>query len=94
MFRKLIIKVKQKIRHWLGLGEMFIGVDVGYKSDTTIIIVSRLHGGHIKIIDIHPTDFKDLHSLIKELQMRYGISNRGVICDWPQGLGPIISKEV
>lgn len=86
MFKRLNIKLKRKIRKWLGLDDIFMGIDIGCNNETKIIIVSKLHGGHIKIIDIYPENFKHLRLLIDELQIKYGIHKSNVIYDKPVGM--------
>ena len=76
-------KIKQIIRRWLGLGNMFIGVDVGIKDETCVIICSKLNGGQIRICDIRFGNYTELKAFISEVQHRYGIPDRDVICDMP-----------
>lgn len=85
MLDTLIIKIKQRIRKWLGFGEMFIGVDVGIKDETCIIICSKLNNGQIRILDIRFGNYGELKEFIKEVQQRYGIPDRDIICDMPMG---------
>ncbi|MDD5458872.1 MAG: hypothetical protein PHF37_05740 [Phycisphaerae bacterium] len=77
--------LRQKIRKWLGLGEMFMGVDVGMKDNSCIIICSRLGGGRIKIIDVHYSDRFELEKEIKYLQAKYDIAKSQIIADMPYG---------
>lgn len=75
--------LKNKIRRWLGLGEMFIGVDVGIKDESCVVVVSRLRDGQVRIMDVRFGTIEELKRFVKTTQSRYGISNRGVIVDAP-----------
>lgn len=92
MVRKatIIQKLKNRVRRWLGLSDMFMGVDVGIKDESCIVIVSRLKGGQVRIIDCRLGNYVEIQRLVKELQARYGIYNRNVIVDRPLGYPPLI----
>lgn len=80
---KLSTKLKYLIRRWLGLGETFIGVDLGMRDQSAIVIVSRLNGGSVRIIDAYFDNQMDMERLVKELQQRYGVNARDVFRDYP-----------
>lgn len=90
MLDKIINKLKQRIRKWLGFGEMFIGIDVGIKDETCVIICSKLNGGQIKIEDIKFGSYTELKAFIREIQQRYGIPDKDIICDMPMGQRALI----
>lgn len=83
--RKYYIKVRNfirnKIRNWLGLGEMFIGVDVGLRDQSCIIICSRLNNGTIRIIDNYFPNLRELEHFVKECKQRYGVKDHNVFWD-------------
>jgi len=78
-------RLKRKIRKWLGLGEAFIGVDVGIHDQTCIVICSRLNNGVVRIIDTHFASYLELHSFIKEMQSRFAIRDTDIFWDAPRG---------
>jgi len=86
----LILKLKQKIRRWLGFGDMFIGVDVGIKCESCVIVVSKLNEGQIRIIDVKFGDYCELKSFIKQIQRRYAIPDRDIVCDMPMSYRPLL----
>jgi pentose-5-phosphate-3-epimerase len=59
-----------------------IGVDVHFRSQTQIMVISRLRDGYIKRIDLHFENFLELQRVIKELKERY--STDDVVCDAPR----------
>lgn len=80
---KLGCWLRRVVRRWLGLGEMFMGVDIGIHDQTTIIICSRLGDGRIKIIDTHFNSLRELESAMRDMQARYAISSRNILVDKP-----------
>ena len=80
------IRLVNKIRKWLGFDDMFIGVDVGIKDESCVIVVSRLKGGQIRIEDVRFGSYAELRSFIKLTQLRYGIQNRDIVIDKPMGV--------
>lgn len=80
-----IIKLKNRIRKWLGIGNMFMGVDVGIADDTTCVIVSKLNKGRVEIIDMHIGTASELKEFIQLCKSRYGILNRDIVMDTPIG---------
>lgn len=87
MPQKALIWFRGRVRKWLGLGEMFTGVDVGTHDQTTIVICSRLGDGRIKIIDTRFHSLRELESAIRDMQGRYGIHDSDIIADLPR-FGP------
>jgi len=49
-----------------------IGVDVGIKDQTAIVIATKLNGGYVKIIDTRLGTYEELKCLISEMELRYG----------------------
>ena len=84
--KKFILKLKRAIRKWLGLGESFIGVDMGYRDQSCIVVVSRLNNGQVRIIDSRFESIAEMERLIRDLQQRYGISERETFRDYPAGM--------
>ena len=83
--RKYSMKLKRLIRRWLGLGEAFIGVDVGIRDQSCIVVVSRLNNGAVRIIDCRFESIREMENLIRVLQQRYGVSDRDTITDMLMG---------
>jgi hypothetical protein len=85
--KKLIWKLRNRIRRWLGIGELFMGVDISgnQRDQSAIVIVSRLRGGSVRIIDTHFPSIGEVDRLVKELQHRYGISYKDIYLDAPTG---------
>ena len=85
---KLAIKIKRAVRKWLGLGEAFMGVDMAASSrdQSCIVIVSRLNGGTVRIIDCRFVSVRDIEHLVQSLQQHYGIPNGAINWDIPPGL--------
>lgn len=84
--KKLIMKLKRGIRKWLGLGESFIGVDMGYRDQSCIVVVSRLNNGQVRIIDCRFESMVEMEHLVHDIQQRYGISERETFRDYPAGM--------
>ena len=78
-------KLRQYIRKWLGLDDIYMGVDIGHKDRSSIIIMSKSGSGIIKVVDCEFGSIMDVERLAHELQLRYGISNRNVFKDYPSG---------
>jgi hypothetical protein len=91
-------KLKERILKWLGIPYIFkdlqrldrithdlvsIGVDVQYKEQSTIIILSHLNGGQVRQIPAHFKDLAELEQLIKGLKCQYNTSRD--IWDMPFG---------
>ena len=75
--------IKNKIRKWLGLSEMFMGVDLGYRDESCIIICSRLKGGQVRIIDTRFGNYTEMEKKVKILQAQYSIADNNVTIDKP-----------
>lgn len=88
--QKISLYLVRKIRKWLGLSDVFMGVDVGIKDESCIIVVSKLKGGQIRIEDVRFGNYQELRAFIKLTQYRYGIQNRDIVCDMPVGLQSLI----
>ena len=81
-------KIKNVIRKWLGFDEMFMGIDIGGgKTQSAIVIVSRLNGGQVRIIDSHFKSMSEVKEVVSSLRERYGISRRDSYIDYPYGMG-------
>lgn len=52
-----------------------IGVDISMKSPSTIIVVSKIHGGQIRIIDANFETMDELRNFVEETKKRYGIKS-------------------
>jgi len=85
-YRELISRLKNRIRKWLGFDDMFIGVDVGLKDESCVILVSRQKGGQIRIIDARFGNYAELNAFVKQTQARYGIPNNSVVWDVPYSM--------
>ena len=71
--------IKKPIKKWLGIDKlekgMFMGVDVGYRTSSTVIITSHVAGGQIRIIDLRKNlTINELNELVKVLREKYKIS--------------------
>jgi len=86
LYRQLINKLKNRIRKWLGLGDMFIGVDVGLTDESCVIVVSRYKHGQIRIMDVRFGSYTELDAFVKQTQARYGIPNNAVVWDVPPAM--------
>lgn len=88
-------KLRNIIRRWLGLGELFMGVDISgsQKDQSTIVIVSRLNGGSVRIISSYFGSIQEIENLTKELKNRYGISYQNIYEDWPLGMSKNFTKN-
>ncbi len=84
--KRLSMKLKRLVRRWLGLGEAFIGVDVGVRDQSCVVVVSRLNNGAVRIIDCRFESVREIESLVRSLQQRYGISSRDTFADVPMGM--------
>lgn len=80
------IKLRQVARKWLGLDESFMGVDLGFRDQSCIVIISRLKDGQVRIIDARFDSVLEIEHLVRELQYRYGIPDRNVFRDYPPGI--------
>lgn len=78
--------LRNLIRKWLGFDNMFIGVDIGIKDESCVIIVSRLKGGQIRIMDMRFGDIKELKYFIRSVQRHYAIPDKNIISDTPLGM--------
>ncbi len=62
-----------------------IGIDVNVMHDpTTIVIISKLNGGQVKIIETGINDQRHLRSVIEQVEAMYGNNNK--VYDMPRGL--------
>lgn len=84
--KRIKIWIVNKLRGWLGFDKMFMGVDVGIKDESCVIICSKLGEGEIRIEDVRFGSIKELEFFIKRTQARYGILNRDVIIDKPRSM--------
>ncbi len=85
MIRKFRLWLVRLIRRWLGLGESFIGIDLGMH-EATIVIVSRLKDGQVRIIDTKFNNYREFEEVVHRLQRQYGIRNHEVFVDRPRGI--------
>lgn len=83
--KKLINKIRLAIRRWLGLEEIFMGVDMGYRDESCIVIMSRQNNGIVKIIDARFGSQIEVERFVKECQARYGIPQKNTFWDVPYG---------
>jgi len=86
--KKFMMKLKWKIRKWLGLGETFIGVDMAasHRDQSCVVVVSRLNNGSVRIIDCKFENVLEMNRLVRYLQQRYGVSSRETFADMPPGM--------
>ena len=84
--KKFSMKLKRLVRRWLGLGESFIGVDMGYRDQSCVVVVSRLNNGAVRIIDCRFESVREMENLVRVLQQRYGIPNKSTFVDMPHGM--------
>ena len=49
--QRFINKPKKAIRKWFGLGDIFIGVDIGIKDESCAMVVLKQKGGQIRILE-------------------------------------------
>ena len=86
--QKFIMRLRWKIRKWLGLGEIFIGVDmaVSRRDQSCVVVISRLNGGSVRIIDCQFENVHEMNRLVRELQQRYGVSSKETFVDMPPGM--------
>lgn len=85
---KINMWLKSKIRKWLGLGEAFIGVDVGVRDESCIVVASKLNDGTVRIIDARFGSWIEIERFVKECQERYGVPHRDTLFDYPVGWRP------
>jgi len=79
-------KIKNAIRKWLGFDKIFMGIDIGSgKTQSAIVIVSRLNGGQVRIIDSYFRSMSEVEETARSLRERYGISRRASYIDYPYG---------
>lgn len=83
IMNNLVTNFRKFIRAWLGLDDIYMGVDFGYKDRSSIIIMSKSGKGIIKIVDCEFGSIVEVERLAHELQLRYGISDRNVFKDRP-----------
>jgi hypothetical protein len=76
-------KLRQIVRKWLGLEDIYMGVDFGYRDLSSIVILSKTGTGIIKVVECRFGSIVEVESLAKELQIRYGISQRNTFKDYP-----------
>ncbi len=81
--RELRLKLQRRFRQWLGLGDAFMGVDIGFRDQSAIVVVSRLNDGTVKIIDCKFGSIVEIERLAAELQGRYGILRENIVRDYP-----------
>lgn len=67
--------------------QMIMGVDVGYKDNTVICIVSRLGDGRVWVFDSHFDSLRDLAEFVRRLKQQYAVSD--IVWDRPLG-GPSV----
>lgn len=84
--KNVSMKIKRAVRKWLGLGESFIGVDMGVHDQSCIVVVSRLNDGSVRIVDARFNSQMEIERFIKECQARYGIPDKDVFRDVPYGM--------
>lgn len=61
-----------------------IGIDVNVMRDpTTIVIISKLNGGQVKIVETGINDQRHLRSVIEQIEAMYGNNNK--VYDKPRG---------
>jgi len=82
---KIANTIKNKIRKWLGLGEIFMGIDIGSgrKDHSVIVIASKLGNGQVRIIDARFDSVREIEKLTRELKQRYDIPNENIYSDAP-----------
>jgi hypothetical protein len=84
--KNLSIKIKRAIRRWLGLGEAFIGVDMGFRDESCVVVVSRLGGGAVRIMDVSFGSQIEIDRFVKECQARYSIPDKDIFWDYPPSM--------
>lgn len=85
--RKIIDAIRTKLRAFLGLEEMFMGVDVGLNGDEScMVIASNIGSGRVKIISCKFSDMRQVESVIQEMKQRYGIRNDRIYGDFVPGI--------
>lgn len=79
--------LKKKILKWLGLDyEICMGMDVGYKSNSAIIIIKWQKDGSIKVIADHEIESRGYQELMykaREIARKYRCKN--IVVDKPRG---------
>jgi hypothetical protein len=76
-------RLRQAARRWLGLEDIYMGVDFGYRDVSSVVIMSKTGTGIIKVVECRFGNIMEVEQLAKELQMRYGISERNTFEDYP-----------
>jgi len=74
--------IRKITRRFLGLDDLFMGVDIGIRDNSCIVICSKSHN-RVKIIDTRVVTIYELEKQIQEIQKYYGIPNNHVITDKP-----------
>lgn len=79
--------LKKKILKWLGLDyEIYIGADVCYRSQSSIIIIKQKQSGSIEVIGDQKLKSRDYQRLLREIwdiAKKYKCKN--IIVDRPRG---------
>lgn len=93
--------LKNKIRKWLGIlgieqeirdntrmikDLVEIGVDVNFREQSTVIILSKLKGGQVRLIPSYFKDMNEMEQLVKGLKASYN-TTKDAIFDMPFGYG-------
>ena len=78
------IRIDSRLDKIEELSMMGIDLGVSERSDSYIVIATKLNGGVVKIIPLRPENPREVIELINNLENRYGIRN--VIKDFPRGL--------
>ena len=85
---KIMMKLKWRIRKWLGLGETFIGVDMAAsrRDQSFVVVISRLNNGSVRIIDCQFENVQEMNRLVRDLPQSFGVSRRETFPDMPLGM--------
>ena len=87
--------LKTKIRAWLGITDppVFMGVDLGYKDYSAIVVIKRLPGGDRAIVEIHnfppSRHWEEIQDTVRSLAMHYGVHPKNIYEDRPMGWPPL-----
>ena len=85
--------LRNKVREWLGLGEMFMGVDVEMRDQSCIVVVSKAGNGYVKVIRSYFPNLIEVDRAVREIQARYGIDERHTIIDAPMEYERLASRR-